>query len=416
MDVIQRLESESINIHLSVISILLVAILILFIIAYRKSYNSQKGQLLVCYMIMGISSLSFSVFKENSLIGIMASLYASCVFAILHSRLKDIENRRIQESIKGKIEDLKNFEERQQKFMDDFLQEFDKKSRESEDNQKKFRDEFLQKIDNKNRDSEANQKTFRDEIIREIDKINKGFLYKHDKIFTPNKNSEPDEELFKELVEGIKLSRTYIYEGEDAIKSSACLYCIKKELRQKTERLKATFIFDICNKEEATQEYAINFFTSLFLLKDLCKDGCFGELIVVLRKNQTRQFVNLMDSQLFYSPYPKSEDKKRYPITFLYTPKGNEQSFFGIFKNVMNNILNEDGNKKIQLTNKFDNLAELNFLTYARCGYFGSNIKCFKKSDMRFSNNAISEYFAPLIKERLEVYSELIERYRKVES
>lgn len=34
---------------------------------------------------MGISALSFSFFRENSLISIMGSLYASCMFALLYS-------------------------------------------------------------------------------------------------------------------------------------------------------------------------------------------------------------------------------------------------------------------------------------------------------------------------------------------
>lgn len=369
MNIIKIIESESIDIHLSVISVLLIAILILCVIVYWKSFSNRKKQLTICYTIMSISALSFSFFTANSLISITASLYASCVFAILYSGLVEMENIKSQNAIQNSIEIMK-------------------------------------------KDTEANQKTFRKEILLEIDKINKGFLYKHDEIFMPNKESEPNEDLFKKLTDGIKISETYIYEGEDAIKSSICLYCIKDALSQRhTNKLKATFIFDTCNKQEITKDYVLNFFTSLFLLKKLYIKGCFGELIIIQRKNQTEQFVNLMDNRLFYSPYSKLNG--RYPITFLYTPKENTKSFFDIFKDVINNILNDTRFEKIHLTNSFDNLSKFNFRTYAKKGYFGDTIKYFSPKQMRFSNSIISKYFEDLVNKRIEEYRNLIEQYTK---
>lgn len=391
MNIIKIIESESVDIHLSVISVLLIAILILCVIVYWKSFSNRKKQLTICYTIMCISALSFSFFTANSLISIMASLYASCVFAILYSGLVEMENIKSQNAIQNSIKKMEN---------------------DTKTNQKNFRDEILQEIEKMKKDTEANQKTFRKEILQEIDKINKGFLYKHDEIFMPNKESEPNEDLFKKLTEGIKNSGTYIYEGEDAIKSSVCLYCIKDSLSQRlTKKLKATFIFDVCNEKEITQNYVLKFFTSLFLLRELYKKGCFAELIVVQRKNQTEQFINLMDDRLFYSPYPKLKDN-RYPITFLYTPKENAKSFIDIFRDVISNILKDTKCEKIHITDTSDNLSKFNFQNYAKKGYFGETIKCFSRQQMKFSNSIISEYFESLINKRIEEYKNLIEKYK----
>lgn len=366
MEIVKIIESENVNIQLSWISIILVVILIICIIVFWKDYSSRKKQLSVCYVIMGISAILFSFFTESNLTNILASLYASCTFAILYSSIIEKTNDDTQQSIQKQIETMKS--------------EFEK-----------------------------SQKAFKDEALLEIDKINKGFLYKHDEIFLPNEESEPNEDLFRQLVQGIKSSKTYIYEGEDAIKSSICIYCLRKSLSQRKERLKATFIFNICNKSEMTEDWARNFFTTLFLLNQLYKsDKCFGELTILLKKNKTHQFVNLMDNCLLFSPYPKTEGK-RYPITFLYTPKENEQSFFTIFKTTMYSIINGSGCEKIQFSDSFDDLTKFNFGTCAK--YFGNAINCFQKKNMRFSNEEISKYFSVLLKQRIESYKKYIERY-----
>lgn len=368
MDIVKIIESENVNIQLSLISIILVGILITCIIFFRKDYISRKKQLSVCYVIMGISAVLFSFFTESNITNILASLYASSTFAILYSSIIEKTNDDFQKSICEQINKMKE-------------------------------------------DFERNQKNFKDEALLEIDKINKGFLYKHDKIFLPNEESEPNEDLFRQLVDGIKSSKTYIYEGGDAIKSSICLYCLRKSLSQRKEKLKATFIFNICDKSEMTEDWSRNFFTTLFLLNQLYKSNkCFGELTILLKKNKTHQFVNLMDDCLFFSPYPKTEGK-RYPITFLYTPKENEQSFFSIFKTTMDSIINGAGYEKIIFSDSFDDLKKFNFATCAKSSFFGSTIKCFQKSDMRFSNEEISKYFSSLVKERIELYQKYIERY-----
>lgn len=302
---------------------------------------------------MGISALSFSFFRENSLISIMGSLYASCMFALLYSRLNEIE------------------QEKEHREMTKTLNEF------------------------------------QDKILEEVCKINNSLLYKHDDLYLSNEVKSPNKKLFIKLADSLKHTKSYIYEGEDAVTSSICLYSIRKYLIERIEKMDATFIF---NGIPNNKENANKFFTSIFLLHKLYKKGCFNKLTIVLRSGQTQQFVNLMDESLLFSPYPKSSNG-RYPITYLYYKKENVNSFFSLIKKVMNEILSEKTNSIITINETHDSLIELKFDRFATKGFFGNSIKCFKKNLMTFSNEEICKYFEVLITKRKELYKESIEIY-----
>ena len=139
---------------------------------------------------MGISALSFSFFRENSLISIMGSLYASCMFALLYSRLNEIE------------------QEKEHREMTKTLNEF------------------------------------QDKILEEVCKINNSLLYKHDDLYLSNEVKSPNKKLFIKLADSLKHTKSYIYEGEDAVTSSICLYSIRKYLIERIEKMDATFIFN----------------------------------------------------------------------------------------------------------------------------------------------------------------------------
>lgn len=375
MDLVTFIESESVNIHLSIISIVLFVILALCIILCSKTYIQRKKQLLVCYVVMGISALSFSFFRENSLINIMASLYASCVFALLYSRLNEIEQEEELTKIKNNLS--------------------------------QFQEDLLEKVSKINDEMTNTLNKFQKEILEEVCKINNGLLYKHDDLYLSNEENSPNKKLFIKLADSLKYTKCYIYEGEDAATSSICLYSIRKHLIERNEKMNATFIF---NSIPNDPESANKFFTSIFLLHNLYKEGCFKELKVVLRSGQTQQFVNLMDECLLFSPYPKSSGS-RYPITYLYCKKENENSFYNLIKKVMNEILSEKTNKIITMNEKKDSLIGLKFDTFAEKGCFGNSIKCFKKKLMKFSNEEICKYFDVLITKRKELYKELIKIY-----
>lgn len=351
MNTAKFIESESFDIHLSIISIILVIILVFCVVLCWKSFYYRKKQLLVCYAIMGISAFSFSFFKDNRLISIMASLYASCMFAILYSRLNEMEQK-----------------------------------------------EFNTKMEN-------TLNEFQNKILEEVCKINNGLLYKHDDLYLPNEEKSPNRKLFIKLADSLKHTKNYIYEGEDAVTSSICLYSIKKHLTERIEKMNATFIFNgIPNNKDNINK----FFTSIFLLYKLYKEDCFKHLTIVLRTSQTQQFVNLMDESLLFSPYPKSSNG-RYPITYLYCKKENRNSFFSLIKSVMNEILSEKTNKIITIDKDNDSLIKLNFDRFANKGYFGNSIKCFQKKFMKFSNEDICKYFDILINKRKELYKDFFD-------
>lgn len=339
---------------ISGITLFMIVIATFFALTSKGDSNKkEKYMYKTCIGVLYGCSVVYFITKLMSLFAIpdiCINLYACSIFALIYSNVVDKHN-------------------------DIFLTTLDKK------------------LSNKILDIESQIKIWSDkELFRPI------------KLFESNAANMPHEDFFIELVNYIIRSKNYIYEGESAINASMCLQAIMDRGEVLKQEIKINMIlreYEIPRNIEDNKKEVQCLFATLWLLTKLSKYKYFN-ITVYKRKTQTAHYVNMTDDALLFSPFSKDVNGC-YPLTYCY--KAIENSFYSNFNDSMEQRL-----KCFESANN-DYLQFFKIQTYAQKGYFGNKLKNLKNNAL--SMELLGEFFAPIIDQRINLYRNDIEKFKK---
>lgn len=243
-----------------------------------------------------------------------------------------------------------------------------------------------------------NKKLFH-EIIDKIDVLNNQDLYRPCQIFKSNWQEKPNEDFFKELLESIRKSKGYIYEGEKARTASMCLKSIQDHFI-KDEPIDIMMIlreYDVDSKQKGNKDDVIDLFVTLYFLSEIL-DKKYFNVYVYKRNSITANYVNLTDEKLFFSPF---DIDQKYPVTFCYLSSTNsgQESFYYLFKSYMD--------KRIKNFQKSDNdlYSFFKISEFINAGYFGENISAKGKNILPTS---VKNELKNRLEKRIELYKDCL--------